>query len=425
MATTAIRLLRRTAALVLLLTLALASLTSPGWAASRVAAGQPLCLGDTIWDEASQQCVPLGDETASAEPEPIQPSTEPSVEPSVAPTVLPDVVASEAPLASNSASPSANPPADTERDGSRRSFFQTFIHDCPADRDWYTLADAAPQYLICPDPPQTAIPFVISVDGQPVANPIGSTAASGASAYAPDIPPGDVTIQEEIPAGYGTPLAYCRLVSIDGQVVREMQRYLVTGVGGITIDDVVDGEGIYCEWSNVPLDINPAVFLSSYQCPAGFDAAGVEPTDLRIACPAIPAGHEFSLAALDRFVEGRTEGALALIFGQLRVGSVIITGVQPATYGAPYVFCAVTGPEGQTLRAYDYQFPSGPDSIMYQLDTFETLRCDWFFIPGNGAAGNSVFTGCNDQGTPRASTEGAGIAVGRAIVCRDDGGDNG
>lgn len=146
----------------------------------------------------------------------------------------------------------------------------------------------------------------------------------------------------------------------------------------------------------------------------------MEPDVLRVQCPPIPAGHEFSLTAPDRAVGGRTEGALPVIFGELRVGSVTITGVQPNTSTAPYVFCSVTGPDGQTLRAYDYQFLSGPDSITYQLDTFETLRCDWFFVPGDVALAVEVpIELCaGTTPTPEASRNGLGITIGRESVCR-------
>jgi len=111
-----------------------------------------------------------------------------------------------------------------------------------------------------------------------------------------------------------------------------------------------------------------------------------------------------------------------ITYERLLPGTYLITGSQPDGSPPPYVFCELLGPDGQTLRQYDYQFPGGADSINYDLNTLETLSCDWFFVPGDAALAIEVpIKLCaGTTPTPEASRNGLGITIGRGSVCRQE-----
>lgn len=130
-----------------------------------VSAGQPLCLGETIWDEQQQQCVPIDGAspapTPSAPDEPETPSPTPAetatvipAEPSAAPSPMQD---DESPL-----------PPGAAFDLSAVSLYST-VYACRDGANWYALADASPfrpnTVPLCTDPAPGLIPFNVRSGG--------------------------------------------------------------------------------------------------------------------------------------------------------------------------------------------------------------------------------------------------------------------
>ncbi len=200
--------------IVALLCLVGAALAPIGSATLRPVAAQPLCLGETIWDEAQQRCVPIdGVSPSPTPPAPSEPET-----PSPAPSItLPSPDPAET-ATITTAEPSADPSAMTDDDtraapNQRLTSAQLRVYSCPDDSDWYALADSDPFRLsyepLCTGTPSTLIPFIISVDGQRVAIPNASNPLSeGMYAQAYDLPAGTYSIVSAPPDGYGTPIVY-------------------------------------------------------------------------------------------------------------------------------------------------------------------------------------------------------------------------
>ena len=258
-----------------------------------------------------------------------------------------------------------------------------------------------------------------------MANATNPLSDGGMYAVLQPLPSGDITIVSTPPLGYGIPIVYCaifRLSTADttGRETRASQRYFASIDGEITIPAVAAGELITCQWNIVPDDASAGIQIRGFQCPAGFDPSGIEPDVLRTTCPYVQDQREFMILGPDGVDHQYADPAGNVTYERLLPGNYQITGFQPDDAQPPFVFCELLGPDGQTLRQYDYQFPGGADSINYDLNTLETLRCDWFFIPGDVALTVDVPTKicAATTPTPEPSRIGLGITIGREIACQ-------
>ena len=258
-----------------------------------------------------------------------------------------------------------------------------FKYQCPDEfagdtADYASLAGACGETI--PD-----VDFTILVNGALVASL--TTSGSPAYIFSPDLPAGDMTIQEYVPQGFGAPVVYCYVVR-DGQVVCDWVQYPVDGnsvqIPGLTTPDIT-----YCGWFNIPTDASGEIMIYVNGCPENYDIYSKSPEELNADCTGQFEGTEF---VLEHPTDGNSSafatGLSLASFTNIAPGQVRLREVMPAGYGVPVVFCQVSGPNGQTTEQYDQYDVSNNASIGLGMDELEFVGCDFFQAQGGLPGGD-------------------------------------
>ncbi len=201
---------------------------------------------------------------------------------------------------------------------------------------------------------------------------------AGGTASFPGLPAGTVSIQEDIPDGYGPPMVFC---GIEGAP----QPYPAP-TGHWQHDFPNDGlsETLVCWVFNIPGE-PPDITVTKWTCPPGYDlyAAGADPkTDCTEATDGVT--FELRYAGHDEVEESQTSGdviAGGVFFDDLQPDTYEITELVPAGIGSVFVL-ECTGHIMGVLQPS----PLSTDNVLedIDLDTGEHLVCDWYNVPDDG-----------------------------------------
>ncbi|MCC6790567.1 MAG: hypothetical protein IT336_02720 [Thermomicrobiales bacterium] len=211
------------------------------------------------------------------------------------------------------------------------------------------------------------------------------------SFIAENVVPGDVTVAETVPVGYGEPYVFCSSFYADGGESGFAQ---VPTAQGAFIDVIDQGEYLYCDWYNVPVNHDGTVTIKKWECPENL-AFVVEPTweDYLAACDAWMNDVNFSLDYEDDAetdLSGTTgdDGDGTLVFDGVKPGNIVISEEIPAGYGDPVVFCgfgAIYDEDGDGVAIAVDGFAAGGllegGVLEHEMLPTEGLYCDWFNFP--------------------------------------------
>ncbi|MDQ3655053.1 MAG: hypothetical protein M3457_08240, partial [Chloroflexota bacterium] len=209
------------------------------------------------------------------------------------------------------------------------------------------------------------------------------TATAAATASFVDVPSGRLRISEELPAGYGLPVVYCRIDFEDGSNVAPAARMTIGGNSTITAP-LSAGQVLNCDWYNVPGGAG-SVSIWKQLCPEGFDAHTATRLELENLCgddiPTIDFGltsGSFSATAsstnLFRYAD----------FPAVPAGSVTVTETVPDGYGEPVVYCHVQE-TGKPVQPDEKVTVAGGASITWELDADQRLICEWYNAYDSGS----------------------------------------
>ena len=273
-----------------------------------------------------------------------------------------------------------------------------FTYQCPDSFAAYSSDYASLASTCAQNTP--GISFTIQVNGGQ--GTTLTTAGSPPYIFSPDLPAGDMTIQEVVPQGYGEPIVYCYVVR-EGQVMREWAQYPVSG-NSVQVPGLISPDITYCGWFNVPTDATGEIMVFVFGCPENYDIYTKGPDELKADCTQQFEGTEFILThPTDGISHAYTSSFSTASFVNIAPGQVRLQEIMPTGYGVPVVFCQVRGPDGQTTEQYDKFNVSNNASIGLGMDQLEFVACDFFQASGGQAVDLETGSG-SQQGFPSAST---------------------
>src|SRR5665811_619188 len=232
----------------------------------------------------------------------------------------------------------------------------------------------------CGDDPGT-IDFTVVSDTHQETQPASKTPLVLAS-FA-NVPSGYVSVVEDLPDGWGTPIVYCQVNLEDA-----------TNVSPPTLADVIQGRQIsfplepgqvvYCDWFNVTggfVDVH----VTKRACPQGFDAYGADQAAFASSCLNDPGMVDFTVEDGGLYLQTKpANGAASAVFEDVPSGSLRVTETLPATQGLPVVYCSVDFEDGSNVLPAEKAPVVGGEgpSIVRELSAGQVLRCDWYNVPG-------------------------------------------
>lgn len=209
----------------------------------------------------------------------------------------------------------------------------------------------------------------------------GGSPQFGPSGSSFDVLAGNVSISEDLPAGYQQPVVVCQ---------SDMAGTSLPPVSGAAVNIQVNPEEmVVCTFYNVPT--GPAtLYIYKWECPAGYDPAA-QGADPATDCTQAMDGVNFHLVDTDpqtsdlqTLTGDSTPGAV--MFGGIPADTYTITEDVPDGYGTPFVWnCAVE--PGQNGGA---PTPLSTGNVLnLQIAGDTTVTCNWYNVPEEGD-GNEV-----------------------------------
>ncbi|MDQ3352096.1 MAG: prealbumin-like fold domain-containing protein, partial [Actinomycetota bacterium] len=201
------------------------------------------------------------------------------------------------------------------------------------------------------------------------------TATGAAPASFTDVPSGQLRIQEDLPAGYGLPVVYCRIDFEDGSNVVPAVRKTVGSFSSIT-QGLSAGQVLHCEWFNAPGG-EGMVSIWTQSCPEGFDAQSATRLELELQC-------NEPIGTVDFGLSGGSFSAIASSTDLLRYADfnavparpLIIVEAPQEGYDDVVVYCRVQ--DGGNVTPYEKVPVSGGSTINWDLGPNQWLICEWY-----------------------------------------------
>ncbi len=198
------------------------------------------------------------------------------------------------------------------------------------------------------------------------------------------LPAGPYRIREQVPGGYGDPIAFCGFAP--SNTIQPPLSPVVVYDGTYEFELAQD-QSIYCDWFNVrpgaPAD-RSTLYVNKHFCPpvAEFDPYSATIYELAPECQEPPTPIPFSVTRDGTTIaDGTAQGAPnALAFTDLAPGTVSVIEELPDGYGDPIVYCSVKDQLGNA-RAPTAQAPVDNDRILWKLNPADMVFCDWFNVP--------------------------------------------
>lgn len=200
--------------------------------------------------------------------------------------------------------------------------------------------------------------------------------------------PGDATIAETIPSGYSDPVVFCGWgaitdlgggpIAIDGIVQPDGV------VGGVLEHSFYAGEGMSCDWFNIPSD-DGWITIYKYTCPIGYDLSATD-ANPQADCTDLTDGIAFTLSPATEGAVSTTgdAGPGAGAWKLTEDGAYTITETLPSSTVQTWVSCQWIDDAG----AYSYAqiVPYATTSVIGDTIGLDAARsdrivCQWYNAP--------------------------------------------
>lgn len=262
--------------------------------------------------------------------------------------------------------------------------------------DWYNMPagygditinkHSCPQDYVVPNPVD---PYDLALKCQTDPGPVtftienGAYSTTGTTSGSPDllsvgnVPSGMVTLTETIPAGYTTPIVYCKGSSISNDPALEVPFTLQQVSNGTISWHLLPGQMLYCDWWNLHQQPTFSVIIYKFTCgndPGAYMTNGVPDYQKFQTCTNALPGVPFAAIQNGTPVATATStNSNPLTLSGIPVTTTTIQETIPAGYGEPYVFCGdVSAPALQLVTNGAIVLnPSGSGPVV----------CNWYNMP--------------------------------------------
>lgn len=248
--------------------------------------------------------------------------------------------------------------------------------NCPAGYNALT-ADIYDLAANCHD--QAAVTFTLTdVNG---ASSSLTTPGSGVNSVTfSGVPTGQLTISEQIPAGYTSPRVFCKNEAYTGAETGEVEQGISNGT--VYTELMAGYDYVWCDWFNIPEPQYGDVIINKIGCPMGYDAYSGSIYDLAANCHEQPVStfHLFDVNGAQQDATTPGSGVNSVTFSNVPAGAIAVTEDQMSGYGAPRVFCKNSSYTGGDTSEDEVMVDNY--GINYELMSgYDFVWCDWFNIP--------------------------------------------
>lgn len=260
-------------------------------------------------------------------------------------------------------------------------YLSVMKYECPEGTDWYQASQG--EFSACNQSTNPVRFNVTSPKGE-----VSSSSLPGSQDYGP-WEAGTVTVQEEVPEGYGEPRVFC-----GSAPTGETAQMADVGAGSSTSSTVDPGETLRCEFYNIPTggDGN-SVTVYKWQCQPGTESGGVQDYYLgqdqdEGPCETEHLNIPITLADAngDHATTTQANGTQWDNVELAQSGVFRISEEIPDGYGNPIVFCgSLEDDEQQPVPATDGMIDVQPGAEPF------TYQCNWYNIPTGDGISQIVF----------------------------------
>ena len=200
------------------------------------------------------------------------------------------------------------------------------------------------------------------------------------------LPGGEVRIVSRYTDDYRTPFAACRGSMVgDDQPVLELPPQPVPVSGHLVVPSVPPGSRLDCTFFYIPvIATEVSVDLIPYTCPQEVvDRNILDYGDLILRCGSANGEVEMQVINGDGVWNAFTRQDVASFRG-LSPGPLRVREVIPQGFGVPLVFCTVSGPQGQTIKARDLELIGNNYYVSVEMvPPGSSVLCEFFNVPGD------------------------------------------
>jgi hypothetical protein len=194
------------------------------------------------------------------------------------------------------------------------------------------------------------------------------------------VPTGQLTISEQIPAGFTSPRVFCKNSAYTGEETAEIEQGISNGT--VYTELMAGYDFVYCDWFNIPEPQYGDVIINKIGCPMGYDAYSGSIYDLAANCHEQPVStfHLFDANGAQQDATTPGSGVNSVTFSNVPGGAIAVTEDQMNGYGAPRVFCKNSAYAGGDTAEDEVMVDNY--GINYELMAgYDFVWCDWFNIP--------------------------------------------
>ncbi len=265
--------------------------------------------------------------------------------------------------------------------------------ECPADFvpsnvEWSEYGSGCTQVM-------NGVPFHAAIDNTDL--PAKTTGDDGDGTIIwQDVNAGSLTIQEEIPSGYGAPIVFCGFtytITTNGvPAIADGKIFPDSVVEGVLQTDFAQGETLYCDWFNIPTDHDGSITIIKHTCPAGYDpnAYGANPW---LDCEGVTNGVTFTLNYEGSFYSQSTTGDSidgTVYWGGIQGGNYQVQETMPADTQYAFVYGCYSD-NNESLAPTNLIGLEFDNTFLIDLKQGENLTCHWYNVP-NRHGGTIVIT---------------------------------
>jgi hypothetical protein len=223
----------------------------------------------------------------------------------------------------------------------------------------------------------------------------GGSAQSGPSGSSFDVLAGNVSIGEELPAGYEQPVVVCQ---------SDMSGVSQPSVSNAAVSIQVNAEEmVVCTFYNVPGGLS-TLYVYKWSCPAGYDYTAMN-ADPKVDCTTGQNGVNFTLSDADpqtsdlQTMTGDSTPYMVM-FGSIPAGQYTVTETVPDGYGDPFVWDCTTEPGQNGSMATPLATGS---TLNLDVPAGAEVTCNWYNVPEGNEV--TVYKWDCPEGTDTAGTE--------------------
>ncbi|MGH2550238.1 MAG: hypothetical protein ACRDHN_12660, partial [Thermomicrobiales bacterium] len=194
------------------------------------------------------------------------------------------------------------------------------------------------------------------------------------------VPTGDLSITEQVPAGFTSPRVFCKNEAYTGEETGEIEQGIQNGTVYTSLEPGYDY--VWCDWFNIPESKTGEVIINKIGCPLGYDASNADIYDLAANCHEQPVAtfNLIDVNGADSNLTSPGAGINSVTFDAVPTGSFQVIEEPLAGYEYARVFCKNSSDLGGDTSEDEVMVDNF--GMTYELlSDYDYVWCDWFNIP--------------------------------------------